>query len=182
MAADVDAASGSAILWRAEMLSTRDEQQLIEQLQQARAEEYRALIIQTEQARTGTDADQPRALGRLRRELRRIRRRDYFPPPGAGNGPPRRRGPRRPGRSAGLNEPDGWSGVRWVTRAGVHIDRARSAWLIRRFIDPAATFGFVTDTADVPAGSSPRPRSEPFHTKVNGLDMWPCRSGSRDGR
>ena len=39
--------------------------------------------------------------------------------------------------------------MRWVTRAGVHIDRAGSAWLIRRFIDPDATFGFVTDPADV---------------------------------
>jgi hypothetical protein len=31
----------------------------------------------------------------------------------------------------------------WVTRQGVHIDRIASAWLIRRFIDPAATFKFV---------------------------------------
>ena len=45
--------------------------------------------------------------------------------------------------------------MRWVTRAGVHIDRAGSAWLIRRFIDPDATFGFVTEIADVPAGTIP---------------------------
>ena len=45
--------------------------------------------------------------------------------------------------------------MRWVTRAGVHIDRAGSAWLIRRFIDSDATFGFVTDPADVPDGSVP---------------------------
>ena len=45
--------------------------------------------------------------------------------------------------------------MRWVTRAGVHIDRAGSAWLIRRFIDPDATFGFVTDLADMPAGAVP---------------------------
>ena len=45
--------------------------------------------------------------------------------------------------------------MRWVTRAGVHIDRAGSAWLIRRFIDPDATFGFVTDPADVPADAMP---------------------------
>ena len=32
----------------------------------------------------------------------------------------------------------------WVTRAGVHVDRIASAWLIRRFIDPDATFKFVT--------------------------------------
>jgi hypothetical protein len=82
VAADVDAAGGSAILWRAEMLSARDEQQLIDQLQQARAEEYRALIVQAEQqTRTETEADRARTVARLRRELRRIRRRDYFPPP-----------------------------------------------------------------------------------------------------
>ncbi len=45
--------------------------------------------------------------------------------------------------------------MRWVTRAGVHIDRAGSAWLIRRFIDPDATFSFVTDPAEVPNGGVP---------------------------
>lgn len=34
-------------------------------------------------------------------------------------------------------------GRTWVTRKGIHIDRMASAWLIRRFIDPAATFKFV---------------------------------------
>src|SRR5262245_27124672 len=37
------------------------------------------------------------------------------------------------------------SGRTWVTRANVHVDRMASAWLIRRSIDPAATFKFVTD-------------------------------------
>lgn len=31
----------------------------------------------------------------------------------------------------------------WMTRKGVKVDRMASAWLIRRFIDPAATFVFV---------------------------------------
>jgi hypothetical protein len=31
----------------------------------------------------------------------------------------------------------------WVTRKGLHVDRMASAWLIRRFIDPAAQFKFV---------------------------------------
>jgi hypothetical protein len=31
----------------------------------------------------------------------------------------------------------------WVTRRGVYVDRISSAWLIRRFIDPNATFKFV---------------------------------------
>jgi hypothetical protein len=42
----------------------------------------------------------------------------------------------------------------WATRAGVHIDRAACAWLIRRFIDPDAEFTFVSDPAQVPAGAT----------------------------
>jgi hypothetical protein len=34
-------------------------------------------------------------------------------------------------------------GRKWVTRAGVKIDRIASAWFIRRFVDPAARFVFV---------------------------------------
>jgi hypothetical protein len=34
-------------------------------------------------------------------------------------------------------------GRTWVTRAGVHIDRIASAWLLRRFVDPEARFKFV---------------------------------------
>lgn len=45
--------------------------------------------------------------------------------------------------------------MRWATRRGVHIDRAACAWLIRRYIDPAATFIFVGDLVDVPADATP---------------------------
>jgi hypothetical protein len=38
---------------------------------------------------------------------------------------------------------------RWVTRARPGVDRMASAWLIRRYIDPNATFAFV----DQPAGA-----------------------------
>ena len=37
---------------------------------------------------------------------------------------------------------------RWVTRPRPGVDRMASAWLIRRFIDPQATFGFVDQPAD----------------------------------
>lgn len=33
----------------------------------------------------------------------------------------------------------------WVTRPRPHVDRTSSAWLIRRFIDPEATFAFAAD-------------------------------------
>lgn len=38
-------------------------------------------------------------------------------------------------------------GRTWMTRQGVKIDRIASAWLIRRFIDPAATFVFADPAA-----------------------------------
>ena len=40
--------------------------------------------------------------------------------------------------------------MRWATRAGVHIDRAACAWLIRRFVDPDAAFVLVADPAHMP--------------------------------
>jgi hypothetical protein len=38
----------------------------------------------------------------------------------------------------------------WVTRRGVQIDRIASAWLIRRFIDKAASFKFVPSSGYQP--------------------------------
>ena len=44
--------------------------------------------------------------------------------------------------------------MKWATRSGVHIDRAGCAWLIRRFVDPDASFLFVTDPELVPADAT----------------------------
>lgn len=40
--------------------------------------------------------------------------------------------------------------MRWATRRNCHVDRAACAWLIRRFVDPEATFVFVDDPDEVP--------------------------------
>ena len=80
VAADIDAAGGSAILWRAEVLSRRDEHRLVAQLAAARAEEYRDLVARAVQAQSDPAVRRGRLLTHLRRELRRVRRRDYFPP------------------------------------------------------------------------------------------------------
>jgi hypothetical protein len=42
-------------------------------------------------------------------------------------------------------------GRTWMTRAGVKVDRIASSWLIRRFIDPAATFVFADPEAKPPS-------------------------------
>ena len=44
--------------------------------------------------------------------------------------------------------------MKWATRAGIHIDRAACAWLIRRHVDPDAVFVFVSDPADLPADAT----------------------------
>jgi hypothetical protein len=44
--------------------------------------------------------------------------------------------------------------VKWATRPRCHVDRAACAWLIRRFVDPEATFVFVADVEDVPADAT----------------------------
>src|SRR5262249_59034476 len=45
-------------------------------------------------------------------------------------------------------------GRQWITRRRPHVDRLASAWLIKRFIDPEATFLFA-DPKDFPAGAIP---------------------------
>ena len=45
--------------------------------------------------------------------------------------------------------------MKWATRPGCHVDRLASAWLIRRFIDPEATFTFVDEATDVPPEATP---------------------------
>ncbi len=41
--------------------------------------------------------------------------------------------------------------MRYVTRSRVYVDRIATAWAIRRFIDPDATFVFVDRNADLSA-------------------------------
>ena len=45
--------------------------------------------------------------------------------------------------------------MKWATRAGVHVDRAATAWLIQRQIDSDAEFVFVEDPEDVPEDATP---------------------------
>jgi hypothetical protein len=52
---------------------------------------------------------------------------------------------------------DSFVGRTWVTRVGIHVDRIGSAWLIRKCIDPEATFKFV-----VAKGYVPEPRELRF--------------------
>ena len=41
----------------------------------------------------------------------------------------------------------------WATRRGCHVDRTACVWLIRRFIDPDASFAFFGDPSEAPEGA-----------------------------
>jgi hypothetical protein len=49
----------------------------------------------------------------------------------------------KPSKQRGRSTPVELKGRVWVTRRDPHIDRLATAWLIRRFVDPAARFRFV---------------------------------------
>ena len=41
----------------------------------------------------------------------------------------------------------------WATRQGCHVDRTACVWLIRRFVDPGASFAYFGDPAEAPEGA-----------------------------
>jgi hypothetical protein len=46
--------------------------------------------------------------------------------------------------------------VRFVTRSKIHVDRIATAWAIRRFVDPDASFEFIDRNRDpMPIGAIP---------------------------
>ncbi len=116
----------------------------------ALAEQARALLPALRARAPGDEAPAPDAAWeRLRRDRHALERIDFFGAQGRSEvetlmseieGSLKRR------VEVGAGSPAGREALRgrtWVTRAGVKVDRLASAWLIRRFVDPAARFEFV---------------------------------------
>jgi hypothetical protein len=80
VADEVREAAGSAGVWLARPVSLAQERELATAMAAARAAEYQALHDDAEAAASLVNAERARAVRRLRAELRRIRRRDFFPP------------------------------------------------------------------------------------------------------
>jgi hypothetical protein len=79
LADEVGEAGGTATVWLATPASSSYERTIAQAMQAARAAEYRSVI---EQARGALGSIEGRRVKRrLRAELRRIERRDFFPPP-----------------------------------------------------------------------------------------------------
>jgi hypothetical protein len=141
---------GAAWLFRAETLVGMSPAEMEEAFGRLRAPEYEELIEQARSLLLQTPLATEEALhayGRLSRRRQELRRIDFF------DSPLRRELEQlmseierkihdagAPEIRPGLAQP----GKHWVTRKGVKVDRIGSAWLIRRFIDPDATFSFVS--------------------------------------
>jgi hypothetical protein len=79
-AEDVTEAGGSAGVWLARPAALAQERELAAAMAAARAAEYAAVAAEAGTAHAAGAAGRAAALRRLRAELRRITRRDYFPP------------------------------------------------------------------------------------------------------
>ncbi len=149
---------GDASVFRAgcvEGLSDADLQGLFNA---ARDTDYAALVEEARGLRTSVEEDQASGslaeLARLRERFRRVAEMDWFGAQGRGSAlaeltsleaalrPP-------PAGESVARTPRGRT---WVTRPGVKVDRMASAWLIRRLIDPDASFRFVADPSEARSG------------------------------
>jgi hypothetical protein len=172
--ADVKAAGGDASVFTADSLDAWSDDALIEDFRRSRQEAYDALARDAERAlKRSSSARRPRgtrapALGRLldlfRDRLVAIERIDFFGSAGRDRVltlirqlEERSQHPRRssaaPATSSG--QMTGFKARLWITRPRPGVDRMASAWLIRRFIDPQARFGFAADRDAVPEPGVP---------------------------
>jgi hypothetical protein len=81
LADEVGESGGDAAIWTGELASRAQERALAAEMARAIAAQYEAVAEDATEARDQPPAARRRTLARLRRELRRIRLRDYFPPP-----------------------------------------------------------------------------------------------------
>lgn len=81
IAAEVLAAGGSGTVWLSTPATAAQERETAAAMRAARAAEYQAVTAEAEGAVSRPAAERARVVRRLREELRRIGRRDFFPPP-----------------------------------------------------------------------------------------------------
>jgi hypothetical protein len=128
------------------------------------AEEARTLARRLDDAGTnGEFADIASQVGRLRKQLSEVAAIDFFEADGRDAAEqPIVELENRLQQGSEVMTPQGQSATPptdskvWVTREHVQIDRIASAWLIRRFVDPAARFKFVPGRSYAPRAGEVR--------------------------
>ena len=165
---EIGAQGGSATVFAADALDSEGEEDIVAAFHRARDADYRALKRDADRLLPGARRKAPRDRGRLTRGVRALRERfsqieriDFHQAAARAAAAEslaaldRATMPAPAKRSSGdppTRVAASFHRRRWVTRPGPGVDRMASAWLIRRFIDPNATFAFVATPAktDVP--------------------------------
>jgi hypothetical protein len=162
LAQEVEKDRGEATLLKVDRVENMKQPEVVRLFQEARDADYAAL---TDRYRKLGAAKGPRVAGelaRLAREMDRLVDIDFFDAPGRQQALRAREAAERrltrPLRAAAAPtaplDVKTLQGRRWVTRPRPHVDRIASAWLIKRFLDPAAEFLFAAPN-EVPAGAIP---------------------------
>lgn len=81
IADEIVAAGGSCTVWLSQPATAAQEREIAAGMRAARAAEYAAVTAEAEAAVRSDPGERVRVLRRLRAELRRINRRDFFAPP-----------------------------------------------------------------------------------------------------
>jgi hypothetical protein len=147
---EIGEAGGEGMIVEARLIDGLSDDAVRGMFNGAREADYRALAKEIRDA--GEAA--PAQIARLRAEAARIMAIDFFGANGREDVEARLAALASPEPTVGDTTSPLMPGTgrTWVTRRNVHVDRIASAWLIRRFIDPQASFKFV------PAkGYRPRP-------------------------
>jgi len=138
---EIGEAGGEGLIVEARLIDGLSDEAVRAMFNSAREADYRALA--KEIRAIGKDAA-PAQTARLRAEAARIMAIDFFGANGREDVEARLAeltSPEPPAATTTSLVPG--PGTTWVTRRNVHVDRIASAWLIRRFIDPQASFKFV---------------------------------------
>ena len=148
---EIRSAGGDATLVRAREIEGLPNEKLIELFNTARAKEYATLRESLRGAlshrrKTRSSPAVGDNLDRVRKQFREIRQTDFFNCPRAQDVEMLLRkmeGTQSGEASVSKVATRDYRGRTWVTRPRPEIDRAGSAWLIRKFIDPKAKFIFA---------------------------------------
>lgn len=173
--AEIEAAGGQAAVFAAGNVDAWSDDALVEEFRRIRQADYERLgheIARVTRRVTGRQAARVRRPFALRRSCEAFRLRlaaleqiDFFGSAGRdrvsmlldalserlAKGAPQS----PPQASYGRITPEEYRRRLWVTRPRPGVDRMASAWLIQRFIDPEAGFGFVADRVAAPRDAIP---------------------------
>ena len=170
LAQEIQRAGGEATLLRVEQIENMSSGEVVQLFHDARNSDYRRLggryrkLLQSlDRKSAATNPGVLAELTQLQRDYEKLRELDFFEAPAGAEVERLREAidmrtrpseePKRKDKAAAL-ELRHLRGRQWVTRRRPHVDRLASAWLIRRFIDPDATFAFE-DPKDFPTNAIP---------------------------